>query len=128
IDAFGGHYQGLVAATRHDWAEEHASELVGYIRGYIAGLRWLYDPRNKGAAIAILREHLPQMSAELAAKSYDILLDPKRGFSREAAIDLEGVRTVLALRSQYGQPKKFLDNPIKYLDLSYYNRAQDHLP
>jgi ABC-type nitrate/sulfonate/bicarbonate transport system substrate-binding protein len=123
IDAFGGHYQGLVAATRRDWAKEHASELIGYIRGYIAGLGWLYDPSNKDAAIALLREHLPQMSPELAAKSYDILLDPKQGFSRRAAIDLEGVRTVLGLRSQYGQPKKVLDDPMKYLDLSYYNRA-----
>ena len=128
IDAFGGHYQGLVAATRREWAEEHASELVGYIRGYIAGLGWLYDPRNKDAAIALLREHLPQMLPELAAKSYDILLDPKQGFSREAAIDLEGVRTVLALRSQYGEPKKFLDEPTKYLNLSYYNRARDYSP
>jgi ABC-type nitrate/sulfonate/bicarbonate transport system substrate-binding protein len=128
IDAFGGHYQGLVAATRREWAEEHASELVGYIRGYIAGLRWLYDPRNKDAAIAVLREHLPQMSPELAAKSYDILLDPKQGFSREAAIDLEGVRTVLTLRSQYGEPKKVLEDPMKYLDLSYYNRARDQSP
>jgi hypothetical protein len=48
IDAFGGHYQGLVAATRREWANEHASELIGYIRGYLAGLGWLYDPRNKG--------------------------------------------------------------------------------
>jgi ABC-type nitrate/sulfonate/bicarbonate transport system substrate-binding protein len=123
IDTFGGHYQGLVAATRREWAREHASELVGYIRGYIDGLAWLYDSRNKDAAIALLREHLPQMSPELAAKSYDILLDPKQGFSRRAAIDLEGVRTVLALRSQYGEPKKLLDDPMKYLDLSYYNRA-----
>ena len=123
IDAFGGHYQGLVATTRREWAKEHASELIGYIRGYIAGLGWLYDPPNKDAAIALLREHLSQMSPELAAKSYDILLDPKQGFSRRAAIDLEGVRTVLALRSQYGGPKKFFDDPMKYLDLSYYNRA-----
>jgi ABC-type nitrate/sulfonate/bicarbonate transport system substrate-binding protein len=128
IDALGGHYQGLVAATRREWAEEHASEIVGYIRGYIAGLRWLYDPRNKDSAIELLREHLPQMSPELAAKSYDILLDPKQGFSRDAAIDLEGVRTVLALRSQYGEPKKFLDEPMKYLNLSYYNRARDDSP
>jgi hypothetical protein len=63
------------------------------------------------------------MFPELAAKSYDILLDPKQGFSRMAAIDLEGVRAVLALRSQYGEPKKLLDDPMKYLDLSYYNRA-----
>ena len=63
------------------------------------------------------------MSPELAAKSYDILLDSMQGFSRKAAIDLEGLRRVLALRNQYGEPKKFLDDPMKYLDLSYYNRA-----
>ena len=27
IDAFGGHYQGLVAATRREWAAEHALNL-----------------------------------------------------------------------------------------------------
>lgn len=123
VDAFGGHYQGLVAATRREWAKEHASELIGYIRGYIAGLDWLYDPAHKDAAIALFKEHLPQMSPALAAKSYDILLDPKKGFSRKAAIDLEGVRTVLALRSQYGQPRKSLGDPMKYLDLTYYSRA-----
>jgi ABC-type nitrate/sulfonate/bicarbonate transport system substrate-binding protein len=123
IDAFGGHYQGLVTAVRREWAEQHARELVGYIRGYLAGLAWLYDPNNKDAAIALLRDQVPQMSADVAAKSYDILLDPKHGFSRAAAIDLEGIRTVLALRSEYGVPKKNLENPQKYLDLSYYDRA-----
>jgi len=123
IDAFDGHYQGLVAATRREWAKEHGSELVGYIRGYIAGLDWLYNPGNKDAAIALLREHLPQMSQELAANSYAILLDPKQCFVRKAAIDFEGVRRVLALRSEYGQPRKLLGDPMKYLDLTYYERA-----
>src|SRR5271170_7446696 len=64
-----------------------------------------------------------QMSAELAAKSYDILLDPKQGFDPKAAIDLEGVRRVLTLRSEYSQPRKPLADPMKYLDLTYYDRA-----
>ena len=123
VDAFGGHYQGLVAATRREWANKRGNELVAYIRGYLAGLDWLYDPANKDAAIALFREHLPQMSPDLAAKSYEILLDPKQGFSRKAAIELEGLRTVLALRSEYGEPRKPLDDLMKYLDLSYYNRA-----
>ena len=40
------------------------------------------------------------------------------------ALDIEGIRTVLALRSQYGQPHKELADPAKYYDLSYYDRAQ----
>jgi ABC-type nitrate/sulfonate/bicarbonate transport system substrate-binding protein len=124
IDAFGGHYQGLVGVTRRSWAKAHKAELVGYIRGYIAGLRWLYDAKNKEAAIALLRENLPNMSPELAAKSYDVLLDAKQGFTSNAAIDMAGVRTVLALRSEYGEPKKALKDPAKYIDLTYYRAAR----
>lgn len=118
-----GHYQGLVGAARRGWARQHRAELEGYIRGYVAGLRWLYDPHNKEAAIALFREKLPAMSPELAAKSYDILLDPKQGFARRAEIDMKGVRTVLALRSEYGEPRNMLTDPGKYIDLSYYKEA-----
>jgi ABC-type nitrate/sulfonate/bicarbonate transport system substrate-binding protein len=118
-----GHYQGLVGAARRGWATEHRAELVGYIRGYVAGLAWLYDRRNKDAAIALFRENLPNMSPELAAKSYDILLAPTGGFARRAAIDMKGVRTVLALRSHYGEPEKTLSDPAKYIDLAYYKEA-----
>jgi ABC-type nitrate/sulfonate/bicarbonate transport system substrate-binding protein len=118
-----GHYQGLVGATRRGWASAHRAEIIGFIRGYVAGLGWLYEPKNKEPAVALFRENLPSMSAELAAKSYDILLDARHGFARKAAIDREGVRTVLALRSEYGEPKKLLRDPGKYIDLSYYTAA-----
>ncbi|HWG80708.1 MAG TPA: ABC transporter substrate-binding protein [Stellaceae bacterium] len=118
-----GHYQGLVGATRRQWARQHRAELVGYIRGYVAGLGWLYDRKNKAAAIQLFEANLPKLSPELAAKSYDILLAPKGGFARKAEIDMKGVREVLALRSEYGEPKKKLTDPGKYIDLTYYEQA-----
>jgi ABC-type nitrate/sulfonate/bicarbonate transport system substrate-binding protein len=118
-----GHYQGLVGAARRDWAKTHRRELEGYIRGYVQGLGWLYEPKNKEAAIALLREKLPNMAPELVAKAYDILLARDSGFARRAEIDVEGVRNVLALRSEYGEPKKTLSDPAKYVDLSYYKEA-----
>jgi ABC-type nitrate/sulfonate/bicarbonate transport system substrate-binding protein len=118
-----GRYQGLVGATRRDWAKSHGAELTGYIRGYIAGVAWLYQMANKAEAVAILRKNLPAMSAELADKAYAILLDPKNGFQRQARIDVEGVRTVLALRSEYGEPKKTLTDPAKYYDATWYDKA-----
>ena len=39
------------------------------------------------------------------------------------AIDVEGVKTVLALRSEYGEPRKALTDPARYYDLSYYAQA-----
>ena len=74
-------------------------------------------------AIALFRENLPNATPELPAKSYDILLGATGGFSRKAAIDMAGVRTVLALRSEYGEPKKKLRDAKKYIDLRYYRAA-----
>ena len=34
-----------------------------------------------------------------------------------------GIRTVLELRSKFGAPKKPLSDPMKYVDLSYYEKA-----
>jgi ABC-type nitrate/sulfonate/bicarbonate transport system substrate-binding protein len=118
-----GRYQGLVGATRRSWAKDHDAELVGYIRGFIAGVAWLYEATNKAEAIAILRKNLPSMSPELADKSYAILLDPKNGFQRQGRIDVDGVRTVLALRSEYGEPKKTLTDPAKYYDPTWFDKA-----
>jgi len=116
-------YQGLVGATRRSWANEHPAALIGYIRGYIDGVEWLYRDANKAEAFAILRKNLPTMSREVAGKAYNILLDAKHGFQHNARIDIDGVRTVLALRSEYGEPKKALTDPAKYYDPTWYDQA-----
>ena len=121
IDVYG-HYQGLVGATRRAWARDNKPKLDGYIRGYLAGLGWLLDPTNKDEAIAILRKNLPQMSPQLAEQTYAALAGP-RGFTPKAAFDIEGVRRVLELRSHYGEPKKSLTDPMKYIDRTYYEAA-----
>ncbi|HUN47864.1 MAG TPA: ABC transporter substrate-binding protein [Stellaceae bacterium] len=118
-----GHYQGLVAAVQRSWAKAHRAELVGYIRGYVAGLDWLYRPGNKAEAIEILRKNITTMSPELAQKTYGVLLAPRNGLLKQGRIDMAGVKTVLALRSEYGEPRKKLTDPGKYVDLSYYKRA-----
>lgn len=119
-----GRYQGLVGATRRSWAKENEKELIGYIRAYTTALDWLYDPANKAEAIAILRKNAPNLSETLAARSYDVLLHPTKGFTRGAVLDVDGVKTVLQLRSQYAEPKKELTDTGKYYDLSYYDKAK----
>ncbi|MDR5709218.1 MAG: ABC transporter substrate-binding protein [Armatimonadota bacterium] len=115
-------YQGLVGATRRSWARDHAEELVAYIRGYLAGLAWLYDPVNREEGSSLLARRAG-MDPDLAREAFDVLVDPIGGFSPGAAVDLKGVRTVLELRSRYGQPQKFLSQPLRYINLFYYRRA-----
>jgi hypothetical protein len=79
-------------------------DLVGYIRAYVDALDWLFDPANKLEALAVFRKNLPNISEDLANKSYEIMLHPTKGFTRRAELDVEGVKTVLELRSEYAEP------------------------
>jgi hypothetical protein len=63
------------------------------------------------------------MTPALAKQSYDLLLGDKGGLSRDLAPDLAGIRTVLHLRSKFGSPRKTLTDPLKYVDLSYHEKA-----
>jgi hypothetical protein len=63
------------------------------------------------------------MTSPLAKQSYDLLLAEKGGLTRDLAIDPAGLRTVLALRSKYGMPQKTLTDPMKYVDVSYQEKA-----
>jgi ABC-type nitrate/sulfonate/bicarbonate transport system substrate-binding protein len=118
-----GAYQGLVGATRRDWAQANRAQVLGYIRGTADALAWLYDPANRAEALALLRRNVPNMSEAVAEASYRVLLHPEGGFERRARIDIPGISTVLQLRSQFGPPGTRLDDPMKYLDLSYYREA-----
>ncbi len=97
-----GRYQGLVGGARKAWAEQNRDAVIGYIRAFSDAVDWLYDSRNREEAV---------------------LLSPTDGFQRKARIDMEGVKTVLALRSKYGKPQKSLTDPEKYYDPGYYEEA-----
>ena len=118
-----GRYQGNVGAARRSWASANKTVVIGFIRAYAAAVDWLYDSANNAAAIEILCRALPAMSAELALQAYGELLDPTGGFFRNGRIDIEGVQTVLELRSRYAKPAKKLNDPAKYLDDSYLRAA-----
>ena len=83
----------------------------------VVGLRWMLDPKNKSEAVALLSERL-KLPEEVAAQAYDATL---KGFHKDGALDMEGVRNVLKLRAQFegGTPA----SPEKYIDLSYYQKA-----
>jgi ABC-type nitrate/sulfonate/bicarbonate transport system substrate-binding protein len=118
-----GAYQGTVGMTRRSWARDHEQALVGFIRGYAQATEWLYDRGNREIVEALLVANIRDMTPALAKQAYDILLADKGGLYRNLAPDAAGIRTVLELRSQFGAPKKTLSDPMKYVDLSYYEKA-----
>jgi ABC-type nitrate/sulfonate/bicarbonate transport system substrate-binding protein len=117
-----GAYQGVIGAARRSWARDNEQALLGFIRGYHAGVQYVADPKNREIAEALLVALAGRtMTPQLARQAADTLLDPKSGFIRDVAVNMEGVRTVLQLRSKF--TGKALGDPSKYVDTSYRDKA-----
>lgn len=118
-----GPYLAAGVFTRRDWAKANSEKLTQYIAANIEGIRWAMLPGNKKEVLSIISEQL-KLPEDIASSAYEIALDPHKGFARDVKLDLEGFRTTLRLRSEMLQtPGTDPNNPEKYLDLSYYNRA-----
>jgi ABC-type nitrate/sulfonate/bicarbonate transport system substrate-binding protein len=115
-----GAYQGTSAFVLRKWGQANADALVRYLQAYIEGVRWTLNIANKPEAVALMIERL-KLSDDVAAQAYDVATNPKAGFDRDAALNLEGVKNVLRLRAQFegGKPAA----PDMYIELSYYQKA-----
>lgn len=116
-----GNYQGTVGVTTRSWAAHHQDELVGFIRGYLDGLNWIYDDNNRKEAESILVSKAPGMTPEIAGVALQELLH--NGLQRDAAINLQGIKNVLELRNRLGEAANMLTDEHKYYDSRYYDLA-----
>jgi ABC-type nitrate/sulfonate/bicarbonate transport system substrate-binding protein len=122
-----GPYLSTTAFTLRSWALENSDTLARYIQAYIDGLRWALESTNKTEATDMLAKGL-NISQELAERSYQVAVDPKTGFMKDARIDLAGFQNVLRLRAElHGDWGGVPPSTDRYLDLSYYQRALEGL-
>lgn len=122
LDLYGA-YQATGAFVQRDWARAHANELERYLASFIEGCRAAQDPANREQTLAVLQREL-QLERRVAELTYQDLITPGHGLSRDCAFDLPGFRNVLALRAEMeGQWDGKAPAPDKYIDLSYYQRA-----
>ncbi|HSV19478.1 MAG TPA: ABC transporter substrate-binding protein [Casimicrobiaceae bacterium] len=122
-----GAFQGTAGYVRRSWAREHEPSVVGFLRGYKAGLDFVVDPGNREVVEALLVANIRDMTPALARQSYDLLLASRGGLIRDLRPDDAGIRTVLALRGKYAMPQKALGEPSKYVDLTWYDKAFPHV-
>jgi ABC-type nitrate/sulfonate/bicarbonate transport system substrate-binding protein len=117
-----GPYQAGGAFVMRAWAKANAGVLERYIAAYIEAVRLVLDPANRAQVVGILARRLA-LDPEVARGSYEALRGPG-GVARDARFDLDGFRTVLALRAEMeGQWGGTPPAPEKFFDLSYYERA-----
>lgn len=122
-DAFPD-YPGTCFAASRKWATENPDAIEGFIRAYLRACDWLFEPANRDAAVDVLVRRMQGMTPERAGPTLDYLHSPATGIARDGVLDMTGVELVLDFRSQYGTPQKTLTDPMKYIDLSYFERAR----
>jgi ABC-type nitrate/sulfonate/bicarbonate transport system substrate-binding protein len=116
-----GDFQGTVGVATRRWAGKNEDVLVRFIQAYRSGLDWIFDEHNRAVAQALLVANTRDMTPELAGPALKQLLGD--GLQRDAAINAQGIANVMALRSRFGEPRKTLDDPKRYFDMSYHQKA-----
>jgi len=122
LDTFDDYQGGSFAASRA-WAEENEGALLGYIIGYLKGLAWTLNEANYQEASELLLKRMPAINPKAIDKVMGKLLNPRSGLTPLGKINMKGFQTVLELRSQYVDQKAPLNDPGKYIDLSFYEKA-----
>jgi ABC-type nitrate/sulfonate/bicarbonate transport system substrate-binding protein len=118
-----GPYQATGAFVLRKWAAANRELLEHYIAAQIEATRWTVTPANKDAAAQMLVERF-KLQPAVAARTWELLADPKFGLARDAKFDEAGFRNVLSLRAEIeGSWGGKAPSPERYVDLSYYEKA-----
>ena len=118
-----GPYQAQGVFVMRAWARDNGATLERYLAAYIEALRWVRDRAHRKDAVALLVDRL-KLAPAAAERTYDLLLDPRFGFTPDAKFDPEGFRNMLTLRAEIeSQAGAAPSAPERYVDLTYYERA-----
>jgi ABC-type nitrate/sulfonate/bicarbonate transport system substrate-binding protein len=122
-----GPYQATGAFVLRKWAADNRDLLERYIAAQIEATRWTVTPANKDASVKMLVERF-KLQPAVAARTWELLADPKFGLAKDAKFDEAGFRNVLSLRAEIeGSWGGKAPSPEKYVDLSYYEKAAKKL-
>lgn len=121
-----GPYQAGGGFVRRAWAASNRATLERYLAGYILSLRWVLDPANRSRCVELLAENM-DVSESIAARSYTTLVDPRLGFTVDAALEPGGLDNTLALRREVVSGTRSAATAERtvadYVDLSFYTAA-----
>jgi ABC-type nitrate/sulfonate/bicarbonate transport system substrate-binding protein len=114
-------------AIREDWARANRATLVGYIRAWVRGTRWMFDPANKEEALRLLTKYI-KYTDQYARISYDLLYGgPNASVVRDAEIDLAGLQEVINAVADQGDIRPPVPQSQKFVDASYWQEAMTSL-
>lgn len=112
-----GTYQGSSLGTQRSWLASHRKDAVAFVRADLEALAWA--EKHHEAAAKSLQKRIKGLSDAAALKTVARVTSGKiGGLTLNGEINHSGLKTVVALREQYGKPKKDIGNPMRFVDTS----------
>lgn len=116
------HFQYTVTGTRRTWLRKHPATAVRFLRAYVEGCEFFYQPKNRGAAVRILMEDTKANRAEVE-KTYALFQKTRKTIPSHGGLDMSGVRVVAEHWKEFGLHKK-PPSLRGLIDLHYLREAQ----
>ena len=114
-----GTYQGSSLGAQRSWLKANRKQAVAFTRANVEALAWAADKKNHKAAAESLQKRIEGLSDEAALRTVARVTSGKvGGLTLDGTINAEGLKQVVALREQYGTPKKKISDPSRFVDMS----------
>ena len=104
------------------WGAANRNTVVSFLKAVHQGVEWLYDPKNRDEAVAILVK-ATGAKPEDSAKTYDLFFNELRAFRRDGSMPAEGFRRLLEAVAELGDLPKPPPPASKFVDDSYLKAA-----
>lgn len=103
-----------ITVTRRDWAQQHPQIVRGFLKAMADASRWLNNPANKEAAIALLAQKI-KLSPEAASEAYGFYMTRLHEFPDDYCRIRPGMESLLTILHTEGQTKDTAANVGKYV-------------
>ncbi|HZR97718.1 MAG TPA: ABC transporter substrate-binding protein [Chloroflexota bacterium] len=115
--AFSNHY------VRRDWAERNQDTVVRYLAAIVKADRWIADPANKDAGIAVLAD-ATRTSPEAARRTWEYAIEQLDSHVHDGEVSRDGVMAIIEQLGSIGDLPQPLPAPERYVDLRYLEQAR----
>ncbi len=115
-------FQYTVTGARRDWAQKNKPLVVRFLRAFVRGCEFFYNPKNKEAVMRALIEKA-KADRDEAEKTYNLFFESKKSIPRDGGVDLQGARIVAENWKEFGLQKP--PPPVESaIDMSYLAEAR----
>ncbi|NNN19142.1 MAG: ABC transporter substrate-binding protein [Acidimicrobiaceae bacterium] len=118
-------YPFTALAVNPTWASANSAKLLAFLKGYLLGVKWLYDPANQAAAISLLVS-VTKTTQSAATQSYDFFVNQLKTFPTNGSLSDTEMAKVAQAMVGLGAFKQAPPTS-KFLDTSYITKAAQQL-